>query len=354
MATGGSTKEQLPTLSGVRVKTRKRDKDHKLDIIGFRDQIIEGLLKAGDDYEAVSKFLDDTGNKADYRTYGEYLMQILFVGGLLNPGGTLVETRDDPDKPYRVNMCVLMTNNSVESMKKMSQVFVKLALWRYKYLHKKFEEELRKIVNFLKGFSLEERDRLSMFVAVAVLDGLANPGILKTLKNEHLVKEGLSLSFVTHIFKHWLREKDIGGVASLLKKANLEQDIMLFLPPGKQTPEVFDEHFTSEGLEPIVKLRRSLQIAEHKRVLKEDLVQLLADEEGPEELIATCQQHISDTGLTPVDVTIMLWRCVTGALELSKKQDLAVGQALKHIKVKRTEQFVLCNMSAVIPPQCYL
>ena len=84
----------------------------------------------------------------------------------------------------------------------------------------------------------------------------------------------------------------------------------LFLPPGKQTPEVFDEHFTSEGLEPIVKLRRSLQIAEHKRVLKEDLVQLLADEEGPEELIATCQQHISDTGLTPVDVTIMVCVCV--------------------------------------------
>ena len=122
---------------------------------------------------------------------------------------------------------LLCTYEEIHVLSDLSQVFVKLALWRYKYLHKKFEEELRKIVNFLKGFSLEERDRLSMFVAVAVLDGLANPGILKTLKNEHLVKEGLSLSFVTHIFKHWLREKDIGGVASLLKKANLEQDIMV-------------------------------------------------------------------------------------------------------------------------------
>ena len=122
MATGGSTKEQLPTLSGVRHKTRKRDKDHKLDIIGFRDQIFEGLLKAGDDLEAVSKFLDETGNKADYRTYGDYLMQILFVGGLLNPGGTLIETRDDPNKPYRVDTCVLMTSNNTESMKKITQV----------------------------------------------------------------------------------------------------------------------------------------------------------------------------------------------------------------------------------------
>ena len=90
MASQTSGKE-LPTLSGVRVKTRKRDEKQKLDIVGFRDQIIAGLLEAGDDFEAVSRFLDATGNTADYRTYGEHLFQVLFAGGLLNPGGTLIE-----------------------------------------------------------------------------------------------------------------------------------------------------------------------------------------------------------------------------------------------------------------------
>ena len=117
-----TSKEQLPTLSGVRVKTRKRDEKQKLDIVGFRDQIIAGLVEAGDDFDAVSKFLDVTGNTADYRTYGEHLFQVLFAGGLLNPGGTLMETKEDPEKPNRVELCVLRGADDVEGMRKHTQV----------------------------------------------------------------------------------------------------------------------------------------------------------------------------------------------------------------------------------------
>lgn len=121
MASQTSGKE-LPTLSGVRVKTRKRDEKQKLDIVGFRDQIIAGLLEAGDDFEAVSRFLDATGNTADYRTYGEHLFQVLFAGGLLNPGGTLMETKEDPEKPNRVELCVLRGADDIEGVRKHSQV----------------------------------------------------------------------------------------------------------------------------------------------------------------------------------------------------------------------------------------
>ena len=82
-----------------------------------------------------------------------------------------------------------------------SQIFVKL-LRRYKYLQKVFEEEIRKMVNFLKGFSGDERRRLAIFTAVAILDGLtAKPNVLKVLTNEHLTRDGLSLQFVTEVFQ---------------------------------------------------------------------------------------------------------------------------------------------------------
>ena len=122
MATG--TSKELPTLSGVRVKTRKRDEKQKLDIVGFRDQIIGGLIEAGDDFEAVSRFLDATANTADYRTYGEHLFQVLFAGGLLNPGGTIMETKEDSEKPNRVELCVLRGADDVEGMRKHAQVCV--------------------------------------------------------------------------------------------------------------------------------------------------------------------------------------------------------------------------------------
>ena len=44
---------------------------------------MQGLEAAGDDLEAVSKFLDVSGSKLDYRRYGVNLIEILIAGGLL-------------------------------------------------------------------------------------------------------------------------------------------------------------------------------------------------------------------------------------------------------------------------------
>ena len=83
----------------------------------------------------------------------------------------------------------------------LTQVFVKL-LRRYKYLQKVFEEELKKMVNFLKGFNEDERQRLATFTAVAILDGVTTkPNMLKVLTNEHLTRDGLSLQFITQVFQ---------------------------------------------------------------------------------------------------------------------------------------------------------
>lgn len=38
---------------------------------------------------------------------------------------------------------------------------------------------------------------------------------------------GLALEFATHVFKAWLREKDMGHVASTLKRAGIEGTLMV-------------------------------------------------------------------------------------------------------------------------------
>ena len=78
-----SQKAPLPSLTGHRLKTRKRDEKKQYDPIGFRDAVLEGLEGAGEDLEAVTKFLDSAGSKLDYRRYGEALVEILLAGGLL-------------------------------------------------------------------------------------------------------------------------------------------------------------------------------------------------------------------------------------------------------------------------------
>lgn len=98
-----SQKTEKPTLSGQRIKTRKRgkrvstsapelpckvcifsvDEKEKYDPVGFRDSVLTGFTEAGDDLESIYKYLDAAGSKLDYRRYGEALFDILIAGGLL-------------------------------------------------------------------------------------------------------------------------------------------------------------------------------------------------------------------------------------------------------------------------------
>ena len=65
MATG--TKEALPTLTGQKFKTRKRDEKVKYDAAAFCDQVITGLNATIGTIEEITRFLDQSGSTMDYR-----------------------------------------------------------------------------------------------------------------------------------------------------------------------------------------------------------------------------------------------------------------------------------------------
>ena len=177
-----SQKAELPSLTGHRTKTRKRDEKQVNNPTGFRDSVVEGLSKTGPegaditdtevtregsapifktttnifrqvglDLDAVFKFLDTAGNKLDYRRYGEVLLEILIAGGLLAPGGTI---QPDADKTVvQTRACIFQDAYDLDRTKAWdSMVFVKL-MRRYKYLEKMLTEEMSKILVYLKGFS---------------------------------------------------------------------------------------------------------------------------------------------------------------------------------------------------------
>ena len=81
-----ATKQALPTLSGARIKTRKRDEKEKYDPSKFRDDILVGLQDTGENFDDKLKFLDTKGNQLDYRQYADTLFDILIAGGMLLPG----------------------------------------------------------------------------------------------------------------------------------------------------------------------------------------------------------------------------------------------------------------------------
>jgi len=68
------------------------------------------------------------------------------------------------------------------SMRNYEQVFIKL-MRRYKYLEKMFEEEMKKILLFIKGFSDIERIKLARMTTLWISNGSIPPTVLQVLTN---------------------------------------------------------------------------------------------------------------------------------------------------------------------------
>ena len=66
-------KQQTPTLSGQRCKTRERDEKERFDPTQFQDCISQGLTETGTDLEAVAQFPDASGAMLDARRSAETL-----------------------------------------------------------------------------------------------------------------------------------------------------------------------------------------------------------------------------------------------------------------------------------------
>jgi len=184
-----SQKAEKPSLVGVRLKSRKRDEKEKYDPQTFRDSIIAGLTECGADLEKVSTWLIKGGSQLNYRRYAEVLFDTLFAGGILSPGGIIVDEKDS-EKPVRTDICVFRWDGDAEKLREFYAVFYRL-IRQYKYLEKAFEDDLKKILMFQKGFTDEERSKLAVVTGIILANGLCTPKILQSLFEEHLVKEGL-------------------------------------------------------------------------------------------------------------------------------------------------------------------
>jgi hypothetical protein len=321
---------ERPTLQGQRIKTRKRDEKEKFDATAFRDSIFAGINESSGDLELLSKFLDTSGNKLDYRRYGEPLFDILIAGGLLAPGGNIVE---DPAVPEltRTETSVFARSGDDESIKAYAQVITKL-IRRYKYLEKTLEEDLKKIIVFLKAFTVDEREKLAKLCAILLSGGQINTYILSAALQDHLVKDGIASEFLINVLKVWQSEKDANQVWTALRKSSLDSKLLDFYPTSKRTQETLSTTFTNAGLTLIVDFQRAQLGSSVKKELQTKLSDLIQENASVKELIALVKEHVVKYTLNEPEVAVLLWNTLMSAMEWNKKEELVADQALKHLR----------------------
>lgn len=325
-----SHKVEKPVLSGQRIKTRKRDEKERYDPVGFRDAIIAGLDKCANDFEAISRYLDGAGNKLDYRRYGECLFDILIAGGILVPGGSLSQ---EGDGPPRTDACIFNVPEEInmELMKSWEQVFVKL-MRRYKYLEKLFQDEIKKILLFVKYFTPADRKKLSVMLMLWISNNSVPFSAVLVLNNSHLIKDHLALDFLVDIFKCWAQDKGPASLYAAIKKYNIESHLMTFVPDSKQSQIYFRTVFTENGLEEILNLYNEQHQIQAKKELQILLADGLAENKSQRDIISELKEFSSKENIPEHTTVCIIWTTIMNNSEWNKKEELVTEQAVRHLK----------------------
>jgi len=359
-----SQKVELPSLTGHRTKTRKRDEKKIYDPSGFRDSVIEGLDQAGSDVEtgladleAITRFLDTAGNKLDYRRYGEALLEILIAGGLLAPGGSIQQ--DGEKGEVSTKACIFQDAGDLDRVKAWDQVFIKL-MRRYKYLEKMLTEEMKKVLVYLRGFTEEHRKRLAQITAIWVTSGLILPNTLTVIINEHQVKDSVALDFMLDVLSVIKAEKGSSIVLTLLKRSGLDAMLTELFPTNKRSAENMKNCFISADQPEIVTYLASMENAGAKKDMQRTLRMHIREERPTKEIVMELKENVKKNGLMEQEAVSMIWSAVMSAVEWNKKEDLLQEQALKHLKQyialfsaftgSAKSEMVLCNK---IQEYCY-
>uniref|UniRef100_A0A8D1UEH5 eIF5-mimic protein 1 n=1 Tax=Sus scrofa TaxID=9823 RepID=A0A8D1UEH5_PIG len=284
----------------------RTDEKEKFEPTVFRDTLVQGLNEAGDDLEAVAKFLDSTGSRLDYRRYADTLFDILVAGSMLAPGGTRI---DDGDKTKMTNHCVFSANEDHETIRNYAQLLL-----------------------FLKAFSETEQTKLAMLSGILLGNGTLPATILTSLFTDSLVKEGIAASFAVKLFKAWMAEKDANSVTSSLRKANLDKRLLELFPVNRQSVDHFAKYFTDAGLKELSDFLRVQQSLGTRKELQKELQERLSQECPIKEVVLYVKEEMKRNDLPETAVIGLLWTCIMNAVEWNKKEELVAEQALKHLK----------------------
>ncbi|KAH9368269.1 hypothetical protein HPB48_013466 [Haemaphysalis longicornis] len=345
----------------------------KYDPSGFRDAILQGFAEAGSDLDAVHKFLDSAGSKLDYRRYGEVIFDILLAGGILAPGGTLI-VEPDAAKPSQTDVCVFSAENNMEVLRSYAQLITKL-IRRYKYLEKTLEEEFKKVLMFLKGFSPENRQKLARVLAVLIAGGQVSAAVLQSALQDHLVKDGLALQCLLDVLQTWLDERapppcgaccarpastrgscdalqpvgalgwhilvmwphDVSQKKGVLgpstnRESKRPPHIREFFPVSKRSPENFTATFKAHDISQLLDYQKAQEASSVKKDLQQQVSNQLKNEVPVKEIIQSVKEYMTKYSLPEHDVAVLLWMTQMSGMDWNKKEELVADQALKHLK----------------------
>ncbi|RDB16944.1 Basic leucine zipper and W2 domain-containing protein 2 [Hypsizygus marmoreus] len=319
-----------PSLQGVRIKARKGAvKAHaKHEPTVFRDQLYKHLETVQEgDFDSFASKLVQAGSQLEFLKYADTLFEIILVGGIIQPGGGYVED-GAPVSPFTVFHAKEPVE--VDDIKKYVEVLNKL-IRRYKYLQKPLEElSLPGLLQYINRWSPTQRDKLAIAVGLLISQGLANASCLLSLTKDHLVKNDVSISVLTLIFRAYLIDQSMEHLSASLKRGGIK-DLLAFFPPNKREGKILEDHFRKEGLPQVAEWWAKKQYGVVKSELVKHLTELCEREDTPDPIIAAIRAHQEESPLPDIELVQCIWQGLMASVDWSARPDQIEGLALREV-----------------------
>ncbi|BEI80676.1 hypothetical protein CcaverHIS002_0112050 [Cutaneotrichosporon cavernicola] len=205
-ASGAAAK---PTLSGVRIRQRKGQAKAaaKFEPEAFRDSLL--------------LYLEVVPNPPTNDALVTKLVQAGASLEFLKPGGSYVDEKRSP-------FFILQDDSELGDWNPVKGIVEVLqrVIQRYRYLQKPLEETfLPDLLGYIPKWNPSQRAKLAEAVALFVADVGIQAKCLQSLAKDHVVKDGVALSFLTAFFHTYLSKQSIEHLSSNLRKSGL-RDIL--------------------------------------------------------------------------------------------------------------------------------
>ncbi|KAI9353379.1 armadillo-type protein [Zopfochytrium polystomum] len=320
-----SAKSALPTTSDFKSKTRKREVVTKYEPEVFRDSLL-ALIPEDCDIDTYVGVLEGAADKLDYKRYAEPLFEFFFIGGLVAPGGQIV---DDGARlnPYSIFAC----DDSIAPIKQRVEILNKL-IRRFKYLQRKLEETLAHLLQYINKFG-DNSHKLSTAVGLLISTQTVGLGSLIDITKDHLVKDGASLEFLTGVFQTYIHEQNVDSLCQSLQKSGLDDRLLEFFPPKKRQEEYLARHFETEGLKAIVDFYKKKQASLVKAEIKQQLLELLQGENAQTTAVTFVKAQMTEHKWTESETVTFLWDAIFESVEWTNRPEQLESQIVKTLAV---------------------
>ncbi|KAF3964105.1 hypothetical protein CMV_011571 [Castanea mollissima] len=145
------------------------------------------------------------------------------------------------------------------------------------------------------------------------------------------------------------------------QRGKVEENLLDFFPSAKRSPEGFSEHFTKEGLVPLVEYNEKKIFEVKLKDMKSALTTQITEEVDISEVIETVKQRVKDAKLPDIEVVRILWDVIMDAVQWSgKNQQQNANAALRQVKTWATLLNTFCTNGKLelelmykVQMQCY-